>query len=328
MHRVDAVKGVFSMKKMTLISVVLLFLTVVGPLFCSVPQMINYQGKLMQPSGVPVADGAYSMQFAIYDAPTGGTALWSETNSNVQVKGGFFSVLLGSVKEIPGGVFDGASRYFGVTVGTDQEMTPRQMVTSVGYAVKAGMADIAIAVPDSSISTAKLASSVVTSDKLAAGAVTTVKLAQGSVTADRLAPGVAVPPGTILMWSGAATSIPNGWTLCNGTNGSPNLQGKFVVGVGSDGIGQSYGVGVTGGESFHKLTSVEMPSHNHTVNTPEGIVNWGGNTVYGIYDGALPFSGEYMHRNVNPITTNAGGDQPHENRPPYYALCYIMKLPY
>jgi hypothetical protein len=75
-----------------------------------IPPVISYQGKLTQPSKAPVADSAYSIQFAIYDVPTGGTALWSETNPSVQVKDGLFSVLLGSVVNLPANIFDSPDR--------------------------------------------------------------------------------------------------------------------------------------------------------------------------------------------------------------------------
>ena len=68
-----------------------------------------------------------------------------------------------------------------------------------------------------------------------------------------------VPAGTIMMWSGSIASIPAGWYLCNGGNGTPNLQNSFVIGAGS-----SYGVGATGGSTSVTLSTGNMPSHNHT----------------------------------------------------------------
>lgn len=101
-----------------------------------VPQLINYQGRLTDASGVPLT-GPYSITFSIYDAPSGGTALWTETQTEVSVTNGLFNVLLGSVTEIPTTIFEEKDRYLGIKVGTDSEMIPRRRMVSVGYAFNA-----------------------------------------------------------------------------------------------------------------------------------------------------------------------------------------------
>lgn len=151
-----------------------------------VPPMISYQGKLMQPSGAPVPDGTCSMQFAIYDVPTGGTALWSETNPSVQVKGGLFATMLGSVVNLPANVYDSPDRFFGVKVGNDPEMTPRQQVASSAFAFRAAVAGT---VDDGAITTAKLADGAVTSPKIADNAVVAASVADGAMSTAKLADG-------------------------------------------------------------------------------------------------------------------------------------------
>ncbi len=103
-------------------------------LFAQVPQKINFQGKLNDASGNPF-EGTVTMQFNIYSTETGGTALWSETQT-VTVTGGIFSVILGSVNPIPYSVFSASERYLGVKVGNDPEMTPRKKLVSVGYSFR------------------------------------------------------------------------------------------------------------------------------------------------------------------------------------------------
>jgi hypothetical protein len=156
-----------------------------------IPPVISYQGKLTQPSKAPVADGAYSIQFAIYDVPTGGTALWSETNPSVQVKDGLFSVLLGSVVNLPANIFDSPDRYLGVKVGTDAEMTPRQQIASVPFAYRAAAAGT---VDDGSVSAEKLATSAIT---LGYAQITNPfgTTAQGWTDVPGLSVQVNVPPG-------------------------------------------------------------------------------------------------------------------------------------
>jgi len=142
--------------KTTTALLVILAIIICVPASAAEPPIINYQGKLLQPSGAPFADGTYSVQFAIYSAPTGGTPLLSETNTAVQVKGGLFAVLLGSVNNLGPNIFDQPNRFFGVKVGSDPEMTPRQQIASVAYAVKAASADIAATVSDGAITSAKM----------------------------------------------------------------------------------------------------------------------------------------------------------------------------
>ena len=102
--------------------------------------MINYQGKVTDSDGVPLA-GSYSIQFSIYGQEAGGTALWTETQSLVTIQNGIFTVLLGSVTSFSATVFNGDARWLGVKVGTDPELSPRQPIVSVGYALRADKAN-------------------------------------------------------------------------------------------------------------------------------------------------------------------------------------------
>ena len=100
----------------------------------SVPGTINYQGYLTD-SGGKAVNATLSMTFSIYDVPSGGSALWTETQSSVTVANGLFNVILGSVTNIDPAILKGSS-YLGVKVGSDAEMTPRQQLTSVAYALR------------------------------------------------------------------------------------------------------------------------------------------------------------------------------------------------
>jgi N-acetylneuraminic acid mutarotase len=103
------------------------------PGHAAIPQKINYQGYLTNASGVPI-NGTLQMTFMIYDVPGGGNALWTETQT-VSVNHGVYSVNLGEVTPI--GLTFNNPYYLGVQVGTDPEMTPRKVLTSVGYAFRA-----------------------------------------------------------------------------------------------------------------------------------------------------------------------------------------------
>jgi len=134
----------------------------------------------------------------------------------------------------------------------------------------------------------------------------------GSITAGSLN---VIPYGIIVMWYGQTWNIPAGWALCNGVNGTPNLQDRFVIGAGS-----GYSVGVTGGEAFHTLSVAEMPSHTHNFYGPYGTR---GNIAD---DGNAISAMDIWTLTSGNVTYATGGNQAHENRPPYYALCYIMKI--
>lgn len=201
--------------------------------------------------------------------------------------------------------------------------------------------------------------------------------------------------GVIVMWSGSVATIPSGWVLCNGSNGTPDLRDRFVVGAGS-----TYSVGDTGGAASNTLTTSQLPSHTHSLSasgttsgqsaghthtfsgttqgqsqshshtasvsdpghthTESAVGNFDGSQT--LANGSIPIGGNRQtsssttgigvtignasqdHTHTYSGTTSAvSGDHTHtvtvtgtsgatgsgssiENRPPYYALAYIMKL--
>lgn len=142
-----------------------------------------------------------------------------------------------------------------------------------------------------------------------------------------------VPSGCILMWSGSVETIPNGWQLCDGTNGTPDLRNRFIVGAGN-----SYLPGNTGGEASVTLASSQIPPHSHSVSlsisggshshtkVSVGSVTVGGSGVHNVSCASYPSNGGSGSITVSGDTKNTGSGYAHENRPPYYALCFIMKL--
>ena len=108
----------------------------------SVPSLVNYQGKLTAADEGCVND-TVRMTFSIYPDTLGSPADWSETQTQVVVRDGVFSVLLGSVDSIPAWVFDGSVKFLGVQVESDPEMRPLRPIVSCAYAFRSQGADTA-----------------------------------------------------------------------------------------------------------------------------------------------------------------------------------------
>jgi len=147
-----------------------------------------------------------------------------------------------------------------------------------------------------------------------------------------------VPAGVILLWSGAASAIPTGWVLCDGNNSTPNLTGRFVIGANGD--SGTYPIGRTGGAATVTLSEAEMPAHTHVATvTDNGHAHSTGQEFvddneasvnHYVMQGNNENSGTDQTTNVatTGITVSnasTGGGIDHENRPPFYALAYIMK---
>ena len=105
----------------------------------SVPNKISYQGILTNSSGAPVADGSYDIKFELFNALSGGTALWSETQTAVTVSNGTFSVLLGSVTPLIGIFYQPLwveiTVVSGPGIGSPVVFSPRTELASAAYAL-------------------------------------------------------------------------------------------------------------------------------------------------------------------------------------------------
>lgn len=143
----------------------------------------------------------------------------------------------------------------------------------------------------------------------------------------------AIPSGGIIMWSGSIASIPSGWYLCNGSNGTPDLRNRFVVGAGS-----TYAVDATGGSAdaiavahthTYSGTTNTTGAHSHTVPTVSNVGGGGDGVIY--YNSQVQTTatttssaGDHSHT-FSGTTASSGSSGTNANLPPYYALAYIMK---
>ncbi|AUX41501.1 uncharacterized protein SOCE26_029150 [Sorangium cellulosum] len=107
-----------------------------GRAAAAVPATITHQGRLYDANDAPINE-TIEVVFALYDDLDASTPIWSEVHA-ITFEDGFFSVRLGSIIPFQDAIFSGADRYLGVTVGDDDELTPRATVASVPYALLAG----------------------------------------------------------------------------------------------------------------------------------------------------------------------------------------------
>ena len=145
-----------------------------------------------------------------------------------------------------------------------------------------------------------------------------------------------VPSGIIVMWYGLSSEAPAGWKICDGTAGTPDLRGKFVIGTSSQ-----YSHRSAGGEATHTLTSAETPVHRHFaavwgIAPPESAGPVGDQSIttrrnYYNSNDVWQTSSAYVLGATDSTpntarTSSFGGGAAHNNLPPYMALHFIMKI--
>ena len=108
--------------------------------FSTAPNLLSYQGRLTNSAGSPLI-GTYSVQFALFDVPTGGSWLWQETQSVTTDANGLFAASLGSVSTFSSYSFADSTRYLGIRVGADPELAPRTRLTSSPFAQRIASLD-------------------------------------------------------------------------------------------------------------------------------------------------------------------------------------------
>lgn len=271
-----------------------------------VPNRLTYQGTLTDSVGNPVT-GQRTISFRLFTVAAEGDPFFVRTETLTLDQGRLSVVLAVDDDDQPLEPDDlTGDTFIEIVVAGDSPM-PRQRVSSVAYAIRAGYAERA---PDE------------------------------------------LPRGVIVMWSGTATNVPSGWALCNGENGTPNLQNRFIVGAGG-----TYPIGASeGGGVYVNLT------HNHSIGNDSPGTTWqtdhwhwvegstttirgeehtvddkdssdkrhvGGNDHYHDFGALTNAQGGHSHT-VNAHkhggTTGNGGTDSLDNRPPYYAIAFIMKL--
>ena len=321
----------------------------------AVPSAFNYQGVLRGGSGELLAAGTYNVSFRLYTAATGGSAVWGRSYAVLLDTNGLFNVELtdaaGSVvvtgAVLTAAVSSNATLYLGLTVSGSTEIAPRQQLLAVPYALLAGDAknasgDFTVAGSLKANGGGVVAGTLQATTSLQVGSTTgtvaTLAMVGGALKVTPKLDGYGtVPIGAILLWYGATNAIPDGWALCNGQNGTPDLRDRFVVGAGSH-----YSVNFTNSLAATNvtLTTNNLPTHHHQYEdaffnesdtTGPIYTNFPGGGVTNTHIANLYGSSAHDSNNSNiywrgMFTYNAGSSTPIDVRPPYYALAYIMRI--
>jgi len=288
----------------------------------------TYQGRLTD-GDVP-ANGEYDFEFGLYDS------LGAQVGSPIRmdehpVTNGLFTVVLNAGDEFGPDAFNGEARWLdiGVRPGASSDPDPYTYLSPRQELTPAPHALYAEVAGYAEVS------------------------------------GGATPAGGIIMWSGALADIPAGWALCDGTNGTPDLKDRFVLGAAA---GED--PGATGGNHTYALSVNQLPSHNHSFTTYSAgdhshgagcssggnhrhsigggsayLVTYDYDDGHGDYNGSPPwlvyiqpytdYAGSHAHtisiysggnHNHSGTTNATGGNEPVDNRPAYYKLAFIMKL--
>jgi len=277
----------------------------------SVPQYINYQGKLTNPAGIPI-HGIKTLEFSIYDAAVGGDLEWGpQAFSSVPVEQGYFNVILSvdtggkAVTDAFGPAPDSNQRYFEITVDTET-IAPRQQILSAPYAVQ-----------------------------------TLYALHGDPVGSIQMYFGVAAPAGWLICDGGVIDKITHpeyaalvdhlrdpgkvGSSAYQGAAATeavlPDLRGRTSVGAGTGNGLTTRTFGTEGGEEAHVLNSSQMPTHNHGTSVAHNGFPDGSSDRINYYYLMWPNRGA----EVSIDTSDAGANAAHNNMQPFFVVNYIIK---
>lgn len=300
------------MKSMRILFAVLLATLILSAPFAQaafVPATLSYQGTLNNADDTPVT-GLKKLTFKLYKDATGGTRFWEETQDNVYVTNGRFATV------------------FGAATAPANPLNPADFTADVYLGITVGVTTDTEMTPRQKMTGVAFAFN-------ATNATTATTATNG------------VPAGGIIMWSGA--TAPAGWALCDGSNSTPDLRDKFIIGASS-----TYAAGTSGGnkDHFHKgfgdggdlraaigsaynqPTTIQFTSTGLAVN-PNDDASENGTYTIGASAGYYTVVGQpYSHYTKvlgytsYPYTGTQGktGSAVAGSLPPYYALAYIMKL--
>ena len=314
--------------------------TVAAAAWGATPAVWEHTGRIVGPDGNPLT-GERTLEVRLYASMTATEVLWERQAKAVLDADGQFSLRLSDALEPPDGSPTNslesvlaAGPVFAEAEAAGEAMPPRAAVAATPYALSAASAggaagdfgvekDLTVhgktAVSSFRTESAEASGDVDVAGTLSVGGDMAVA---GAIEWGSQAGIGAMPLGSVIMWFGDGNSPPDGWTLCNGENGTPDLRGRFPVGA-----GRQYAAGDTGGAETVALALEQMPAHVHGLGSS------------GLQHGRYDAEDTEEHDNVwimggsaqtDPAGGPEGGEEgaadPHENLPPFMALHYIMRV--
>lgn len=325
--------------------------------FAQVPQGINYQAVARDANGAALQGRHILVRLSIRDSTASGTIVYQETDTATTDKFGLFNVVIGYGTPTYGTFnalnWGGNRKYLQVDVdvtnsGTFTNVGISQMV-SVPYALYAASAGSSgsggVTGPTGPMGATGATGATGVAGPTGATGSDGPTGATGATGPTGPSDGF-VPLGGIILWSGSASNIPAGWHLCDGTGGTPDLRGNFVVGAGG-----SYNTGDTGGAATHthdipslsvpgmSVPSLTVPGMSFTGTTASAgsanqdryaAVNGCCGTYYSTPAHTHTVSGTTAAGSTSAGVTADGSTSPGTSAaasslPPYYALAYIMR---
>jgi hypothetical protein len=245
--------------KFSAIATLILLLAVSLGAFAQAPNTIMYQGRLTNAkTGEPLVGTVTGVTFTIYGLPDTAQinpVYYTVTKKSIECDdNGVFTVELGPITNE--GAFSGSERYLGITVGSDDEMTPYQELTSTLYSLNTAN------IPDNSVTTEKIATGAVSNTDLANNAVNSSKIQDGSVLFTDIGQNSA-STGQIMKWNGTA------WVASSDNTAT-------TVSPGVEWVEPEAGATISTSSTTSGLTSISMkvPSAGYVIVTASGSIYW------------------------------------------------------
>lgn len=304
-----------------------------------------WHGKILDENGEVPGQRTQVLEFRLYESADSAAPLWGRTYTSILDEDGELSVALddsrgSKIDSVPGSglekiLSEGRELWIGIKMRGESEFSPRQKLGRGMRAVCSVTADGAVPGKCFTVSGRLFAGEIRADSVSVSGDLWAAKNVdlQGSLYAGKIASsgvingyGIAPVGAVIAVYvpAGEVPKLPDGWVLCDGQNGTPDLRDRFLVGASGSG---DYVLGATGGASAVSLSEEHLPPHQHGY-TFEMAEHVNGSPDKG-NDSTSDSSRQYWRHNTSDRDSSTGAEgttMAHENRPPFYGIYWAMRI--